>query len=133
MVTKRYLLLTSALLWAFASYKILNKGIPSILADHRIWIVILAVIIAAMFIAMFQRVSQKYTLRIKDMEGVKFPIYRFMSLKGYLLIGFMMSLGIILGRIPGVPKAFFAFFYPGLGFGLLSGSIRFLINSFRQK
>lgn len=56
------------------------------------------------------------------------PIYLTFSLKGYLVIAFMITLGITLRHIPGIPSSFFAWFYLGLGPGLLSAGIRFLIR-----
>lgn len=130
-MTKRSLILFNALLWAFAAYKILGKGLPALWDKHSTWIIVLCVIIAAGFLTMFARVSAKYTRRILDMEGERFPIYKFMSPKAYLVIGIMMTMGIVLGRIPAIPQEFFAFFYPGLGSGLAFGSVRYLIAALR--
>ena len=40
----------------------------------------------------------------------------------------MITLGITLKRIPQVPDSFIAWFYCGLGPGLLSAGIRFIIR-----
>lgn len=121
----------NALLWAFAAYKILGKGLPALYACHG-WMVILpALVIAVGFIFMFHRVSGKYTMRILGMEGDRFPPYKFMSAKGYILIAVMMSMGIALGKIPAVPEEFFASFYPGLGSGLAYGALRYIVAAIR--
>lgn len=132
-MTKRHLLLLSALLWSFAAYKILSKGLPCLLEDHRWWIILICLVLAAGFILMFNRVSNKYSLRIHNLEGERFPFYKFMSPKGYVLIAFMMTLGISLGHIPGMPKAFFAAFYPALGSGLTFGAIKYLYKAICAK
>ena len=62
------------------------------------------------------------------LPGPKEPIWKTFSLKGYLIIAFMISLGISLKYIPGIPEPFFAWFYLGLGPGLLSAGVRFLIR-----
>lgn len=126
---KRGLVATSGVLWAVASFNILKKGIPALVLDHRLLIVLTALAVAAGFILMFRKVSNRYTDRVWALEGDKFPIYRFMSAKGYLLIGIMMSMGIGLSLIPGMYQEFFAGFYPGLGLGLLSGSINFFYRA----
>ena len=123
---RRYLYLASALLWSFASYKILGKGLPALVADHRIWIIAACLLVAAGFLTMFYKVSGSYIRRIRNLEGERFHIYQFMSVKGYCVIGFMMTAGILLGRIPGAPDALFAILYPGLGSGLAFGALRFL-------
>lgn len=128
---KRYLYLTSALLWSFASYKILGKGFSSLAIEHRWWVIAVCLLVAAGFLAMFNRVSDKYILRIRNLKGEKFHLYQFMSVKGYCVIGFMMTLGIVLGRISGVPDYIFAALYPGLGFGLAFGSLKFLYSALK--
>jgi hypothetical protein len=62
------------------------------------------------------------------MTAEKTSILRTFSLKGYLIIAFMISLGIGLKHIPGIPSNFFAWFYCGLGPGLLSAGLRFLLR-----
>ena len=66
--------------------------------------------------------------KIHSLPGPWEPIYLTFSLKGYLVIAFMITLGITLRHIPGIPSSFFAWFYLGLGPGLLSAGIRFLIR-----
>lgn len=61
------------------------------------------------------------------------PIVPLVSLKGYLIIAFMITLGISLKYIPGIPASFFAWFYMGFGPGLLSAGIRFLIRWWKAK
>lgn len=128
-MTKRGLIITNGLLWAVAAFNILKKGLPALWQDHRWWVVAIALVIAAGFWIMFRRVSTKYADRVMALEGERFPIYKFMSPKGYLVIGLMMSMGIGFSLIPGVPLAFFASFYPGLGLGLLSGAVRFFVRA----
>lgn len=128
-MTKRGLLITNGLLWAIASFNILKKGIPALMQDHRWPVAVMAAVIAAGFFMMFKSVSGKYAARVTALEGDRFPIYMFMSPKGYLVIGIMMSMGIGFSLIPGMPQSFFASFYPGLGFGLLSGAIRFFAKA----
>ncbi len=66
--------------------------------------------------------------KIHSLPSPREPIYLTFSLKGYLVIAFMNTLGITLRHIPGIPSSFFAWFYLGLGPGLLSAGIRFLIR-----
>jgi len=57
---------------------------------------------------------------------IKSGIIAFLSTKGYILIIFMMCLGISLKFIPGVPTEFFASFYCGLGPALIIAAAQFL-------
>lgn len=130
MVSKRILLIMSGLLWSIAGCNVLRKGLVALAEDHRGWVIWLALLIGIGFMMMFRGVVRKYSTRIRTLDGERFPFYRFMSVKGYLLIGFMMSLGIAVSLIPGMPVAFFASFYSGLGAALCYGAIRFFINCF---
>lgn len=129
---KRWLYFLSGLLWSFASYKILGKGLPALMSCHSWWVIILCILICAGFGRMFRMVSTKYIKRIMDLPGEKFAPWQFMSIKGYLIIGFMMTTGIVCGRIPGMPDEFFASLYPGLGSGLLYGALRFYVAMFKS-
>ncbi len=57
---------------------------------------------------MFTGVVRKYSARIMAMTDEKTSVFRTFSLKGYLIIAFMISLGIGLKHIPGIPSNFFA-------------------------
>lgn len=131
-MSKRSLILVNAVLWAFAAYKILGKGLPALYANHGIIVILPCLVIAAGFVMMFNKVSAKYVKRILQLEGERFPIWQFMSPKGYILITFMMTLGITLGRIPAIPEAFFAAFYPGLGSGLAFGAVKYIMAAIRS-
>ena len=50
----------------------------------------------------------------------------FLPVKGWILVIFMICLGISLKHIPGVPTEFFASFYCGLGPALVSAAYLFL-------
>ena len=93
----------------------------------------LSVLVFAGFYMMFTGIVRKYSERIHSLPGPKEPIYKTFSLRGYLIITFMITLGISLKYIPGIPESFFAWFYMGLGPGLLSAGIRFLIRWWRAK
>ncbi len=88
----------------------------------------LSVLVFAGFYVMFTGIVRKYSERILSFPGPKESIFKTFSLKGYLIIAFMISLGISLKYIPGIPESFFAWFYLGLGLGLLSAGVRFLIR-----
>ena len=82
---------------------------------------------------MFTGIVRKYAERIHQLPGPKEPVYKIFGLKGYLIIAFMITLGITFKHIPGIPEPFFAWFYLGLGLGLISAGIRFLILWWKEK
>ena len=133
-VRKIHLLAINGLMWTAIGTKISITGISSYLkADTSMlwWMIPLSVLVFAGFYMMFTGIVRKYAERIHSLPGPKEPIYKTFSLKGYLIIAFMITLGITLKYIPGIPQTFFAWFYMGLGPGLLSAGIRFLIRWIR--
>ena len=71
---------------------------------------------------------RKYSERIESMPAPRTSIFKTFSIKGYIIIAFMITLGITLKRIPQVPQTFIAWFYCGLGPGLFSAGVRFAIR-----
>lgn len=59
---------------------------------------------------MFARVIKKNSRRILAMPQPRAPFYRFLDLKGYIVIAFMMTLGVAFRHVGPIPDAFFAFF-----------------------
>lgn len=126
------LLAVNGLLWSAIGTKITVTGISSYCrlgATPALgWMIPLSLLVFAGFYLMFTGIVRKYAARILAMPTPKASIFKTFSLKGYLIIAFMISLGITLKYIPGIPATFFAWFYCGLGLGLLSAGIRFLLR-----
>lgn len=91
---------------------------------------ITAVVLTAFFL-MFRRIVAKYCDRINSLDD-KVKIWQTFPTRGWLLIVFMMGLGITLKHIPGVPTSFTASFYTGLGPMLLISAGRFLLQFVRR-
>ena len=140
------LLAVNGLLWTAIGTKILVTGVASYMrlgaagetavSDGEAtlgWMVPLSMLVFAGFYWMFTGVVGKYSARILAMPEERTSVFKTFSLKGYLIIAFMISLGIALKHIPGVPTSFFAWFYCGLGPGLLSAGVRFLIRWWQRR
>ncbi len=127
-----HLLAVNGLLWTAIGTKIAITGLSHYLQIIEswalVWMIPLSVLVFVAFYMMFTGVVRKYSERILSMKEEKTSIFRTFSLKGYLVIAFMISLGIGLKHIPGIPSNFFAWFYCGLGPGLLSAGVRFLLR-----
>jgi len=136
-VNKEHLLLMQVLCWLGPGIKILITGIQAILQVHaghpeRVWwLCLIAVVIADCFSLMFDNFIKRYTARILNFPERKKSLFAFFDLHGYILIFFMMGLGISLKYIPCMPKEFFAGFYPGLGTALSIAGIRYLVSWFQ--
>ena len=129
-IATRHLILFNGLLWSAIGIKILLTGISYYLRLPEIhwWYYLLSVLVFTGFYVMFTGIVRKYAERIEAMPEPKTSIFKTFSIKGYIIIAFMITLGITLKRIPQVPDSFIAWFYCGLGPGLLSAGTRFIIR-----
>ena len=80
------------------------------------------------FHAMFGTIVLKNAQRIRGLDGECLNFLRFLDLKGYLIMAFMMSFGFGLRLTGLVPNWFFAFFYTGLGCALALAGASFLLH-----
>ena len=129
-IPTKYLLLVNGLLWTAIGTRIALIGIDYYQRLEQIpwWYFLLSAVVFAGFWFMFTGVVRRYSQRIMAMTEPRTSIFRTFSVKGYIIIAFMITLGITLKRIPQVPDSFIAWFYCGLGPGLLSAGIRFIIR-----
>lgn len=129
-VAKRHLLLANAVVWGLPGVKVLVTGIRSYMAvwpSRQIgWLALGTVCVLAGFLWMFKRIVQRYADRILAFPQEKKSLLAFLPIKGWILVVFMMCLGISLKFIPGVPTEFFASFYLGLGTALIVSGANFL-------
>lgn len=129
-IPTRNLLLVNGLLWTAIGTKITLTGLgayKSLPVIHW-WFILLSLLVFAGFYVMFTGIVRKYAQRIEAMQESKTSVFKTFSLKGYIIIAFMITLGITLKHIPQIPDTFIAWFYCGLGPGLLSAGIRFIIR-----
>ena len=129
-IPTKYLLLVNGLLWTAIGTKIALIGVDYYgrLESVPWWYYLLSAVVFGLFWFMFTGVVRKYAERIMAMPEPRTSIFKTFSVKGYLIIAFMITLGITLKQIPQVPDSFIAWFYCGLGPGLLSAGIRFIIR-----
>ena len=80
------------------------------------------------FHAMFGTIVLKNAQRIRGLDGERLSFLRFLDLKGYLIMAFMMSFGFGLRLTGLIPNWFFAFFYTGLGCALTLAGASFLLH-----
>ena len=84
--------------------------------------------VLGLFHVMFGKMVKKHTARIRNYEQKLQNPLRFFDLKSYLIMAFMIALGITL-RVSGVvPNWFIAFFYTGLGSALVIAGLGFILH-----
>ncbi|MBQ8186164.1 MAG: hypothetical protein IJX93_10730 [Clostridia bacterium] len=139
MVSRKILLIIAGAVWMLAGINILRIGIlawisviPEAGSVRLILLGGACALILAGFFFMFRKIVRKNTARIRS-YGERTLFLKFMDLKGWLMMAFMMTLGIVLRSSGLLPDDFFAFFYTGLGTSLSIAGVMFLIAGLRTK
>ena len=119
----------AGLIWGIPGVIISVKGIDAYRiqpSENIWWLLLITVAVMSGFFLMFRRIVKRYCVRIASLPD-KVKIWHAFPVRGWILIVFMMGLGIVLKNIPEIPSAFTASFYSGLGPMLLLSSIRFAL------
>lgn len=128
MCMRRRLYLSAALLWGVPGVVIAIKGVKAytFVASSSLWY-LFPVTIAVMigFFFMFRRIVVRYISRIESLPDSDVSLLNTFPPRGWLLMFFMMGLGMALKFVPNLPVAFVASFYSGLGPMLLLSAVRF--------
>lgn len=133
MIKKTFLFILAGALWVFAGTMVASVGIKALQSDFKPLAVILAMVIFAIFFTfIFSKMVNKNERRIMGNTEARMPFYKFVDNKTYIIIAFMMSLGIVLRKSGLLPIFFFEFFYTGLGLALIVGGIKSLILFFKH-
>lgn len=135
-VPKRVLLLLASLVWAIAGFNILRIAIEEFNSTsnmHVIGIVGGLIGFGLFFKFVFHKMYKKHTTRIVNIEDEKASIFAFFDKKGYIIMAFMITMGISLRAfniISGLPLIIL---YLSLGLALSSASIAFLLAFIRYE
>lgn len=130
---KENLITVAGVVWLLAGANVALIGVRSAveMSGTAVGIVVALLVgaVAAFFAfhAMFGKIVVKNARRIRGLDAERLNFLRFLDLRGYLIMAFMMSFGFGL-RISGlIPNWFFAFFYTGLGSALALAGASFLM------
>lgn len=125
---RKQLYIVAAVIWGIPGIIISVKGVDAYLMqspDAIWWLLMITAAVMTGFFFMFRRIVDRYCDRIAQLPE-KVKVWHTFPTRGWALLVFMMGLGIALKHIPGVPTAFTASFYSGLGPMLLLSSVRFV-------
>mgnify|MGYP000937717296 FL=1 len=131
---KENLITVAGVVWLLAGANAALIGVRSAveMSGTAVGIVVALVVgaVAAFFAfhAMFGTIVVKNAQRIRSLDAERLNFLRFLDLKGYLIMAFMMSFGFGLRLSGFVPNWFFAFFYTGLGSALTLAGASFLLH-----
>lgn len=127
-MNRRHLFVLAGMIWGIPGISITLKGIDAyrvIAIGNQWWLILITAAVCTGFYLIFGRIVRRYTERISSLQGKVNPMMTF-PLRGWILLLFMMGLGIVLKYIPGIPSEFTASFYCGLGPMLILSAIKYL-------
>jgi hypothetical protein len=130
-VGKKTLMLLAGGVWTVAGVNILRIGIICF-ADSptMLWLKIIAAlaIFSAFYFGIFSRMFHKHTTRIAGKGDNNCPL-GFFDTRGWLIMAFMIALGVTVRQLQLLPTGAIAFFYTGLATALIITGVRFLVAS----
>lgn len=128
-VEKNTLLITAGIVWMIAGCNILRIGITTWCqeADVSILNIILAICVFIIFFCfIFKNQFLKHTTRISKKKSGNSCPFSFFDVKSWLIMCFMIGLGIVIRSCQLLPPNFIAIFYTGLSLALILTGILFI-------
>ena len=128
MIRRAYSYVLAAAIWGIPGINIAVKGVSTYMlmkSDDLWWLLLITVVVSVFFFIIFRRVVRKYSERIASLPNTVM-IWQIFPPNGWVMLVFMMGLGITLKYIPALPMSFTASFYSGLGPMLILAALRFL-------
>ncbi|HWP96295.1 MAG TPA: hypothetical protein VN426_05550 [Syntrophomonadaceae bacterium] len=134
-IKKNSLLLLAGIVWFIAGFNIIRIGTPEMLLDLRspILPVLLSIIIFYLFFKLvFQKMVDKHCDRIKGYTEHKIVVFKFFDTRSYLIMAFMITLGVLLRNSHLLTPLCLGTFYTGLGGSLICAGLFFVIRYLDQ-
>ena len=135
-VNKNILILTSGILWTGVGIMLMRIATIwfSTLPQNELVLDIIGGIILGLIILYFgfSKIATKNIERI-NLYNDKVCFWAFQKWQSYILIIFMMALGIFMRKISSVPKFILTPMYIAIGFALFSGSFKYYMFLFHKK
>ena len=130
-VSKPVLIALGAALWGFAAYRILKMGFIFI-EEHALhhflnYLIGIAGFIP-FFLLVFRKVSKRYVNRIKNLPQHRPCMFAFFDLRGYIMMTFMITMGIMFSHWKLIPELYKGTFFISLGLSLLASSVFYIIE-----
>ena len=124
-VNKQILLITAGAVWITAGINILRIGIITWLNNSQDWMFKIGeatVVFLLFFVLIFKRLYYKHTRRIDEKKKTRNCPFSFFDVKSWIIMIFMISLGITIRSFHLLPDSFISVFYtePYISFLILS-------------
>jgi hypothetical protein len=133
-VPRQVLVILGAALWGFAAFRILKLSYIKIeVYSKDPWInyVIGVFGFIPFYFFVFRKVSKRYILRIINLKSERPCVFAFFDIRGYIMMTFMISMGILVSHWALIPELYKGTFFVSLGLSLLASAIYYLYAGFR--
>lgn len=133
-VNRQMLLFIAGIVWILAGANILRIGLVTWLENTSFWLFKVgeATIVFLLFLNfVFLKLYRKHTERIARKEDKSCP-FSFFDVKGWIIMTFMMTFGIVVRKFQLLPNSFISVFYTGLSLALIITGVLFLLQSFKE-
>lgn len=134
--TKRTLFFIAGLVWAIAGFNILKISVEEFVtmeSMREISIILGLIGFAIFFSKVFYKMFNKHSKRIVNMENEKPCLFAFFDKKGYLIMAFMMTMGISLRAFNLIGGIALVVLYTAIGLSLSVSAISFLFAGINYK
>ncbi|WP_300702413.1 hypothetical protein [Bacteroides sp.] len=134
-VTQHTLLITAGTIWLLAGINILRIGLMCWIGDHQYWwfkVCEASLIFLLFFGIIFHKLYKKHTLRISQKKGKHCP-FSFFDVQGWIVMVFMIIIGVVVRVYHLLPDSFIAVFYTGLSLALIGTGLRFIRYWWKNK
>lgn len=128
---KRSLLFIAGLVWIFAGGMVSKLGFNVLFTAsiHPFISIMVAVVTFLIFFNfIFIKLVKKHKIRISEKEQDKLCLFSFFDIKSYVIMIFMMGLGITIRSINSINPLCWAAIYIGIGLALLSAGVAFMVE-----
>jgi len=133
-VTRRGLIFIAAAVWSIAAWRVLTTG-SRLLEDPSVdrWAGLLEGLAGfpVFFWLVFLRVARRHSRRIALMPRERACAFSFFDARSYVVMAFMIALGVSMRVFHLLPPAFLGPFYLSLGLSLLGAAIVFAQGGLR--
>ena len=130
-VGRKTLMVVAGIVWTVAGVNILRIGIDcwaQVSGGFVLMLLGAVAVFAAFHYMVFSRMFHKHKRRISQKGDSNCPM-GFFDARGWMIMGFMITLGVVIRHYELVPLWFIAPFYTGLSSALVLTGIRFLFSS----
>lgn len=131
---KILIVILGAAVWFFAAYRILKIASENIHAgtgDEWLAYLIGFTGFIPFFLLVFRKVSKRYFYRIINHKQAKPCLFAFFDLRGYIMMSFMIALGIAFHHLKLIPSQYKGIFLVSLGLSLFASSVYYLVEGYK--